>query len=832
MLQDLRYALRMLRLNPGFACVAIFSLALGAGANTAIFQLLDAIRLRSLPVRAPEELVEIRIDDMTHARGTWMRDAALTNPLWEQIRNERQAFSGLFAWADESLEISPHGESRKVAGLWVSGDFFHVLGVQPLLGRVFTEDDDRRGCGQSAGAVISYGFWQREFGADPSSVGRQVSIGNYRTAIIGVTPQAFSGVEVGRTFDIAMPICAEPAWHGANARLDSGNFWWLTVMGRRKPGVSIEQAAAVMRTRSAAIFEATLPSAYPVASVQPYLAMKLLTSPAGSGLSRLREQYSQPLVLLLAISGLVLLLACTNIAHLMLARANARQREMAVRAAIGASGFRLARQLITESLLLAIAGVAAGLVVAQALSQMLVSFLTTSGAPVFLDVSLGARAFGFAAALSILTCLLFASIPVLRSSRTPPGTVLISGGRGMTSGRERSDVRRALLASQIALSLTLLMGTLLFARSLRSLETLDAGFQQHGTVIASVSLSNLQLPPDQTTVFRRNVLERVRATPGVDGAAEVVIVPLSGGNWSNRVWMEGSDPAHAHVALRNMVGTQYFHTSQTMVIAGREFSEHDMASASSKVAIVNEAFAHAFGLGSNVLGEHLWLEATPSEPSASYEIVGFVKNAKYRDLREEFQSLLYVPLSQAALRSSADQLVIRSKARPERPEVLISSVRSTLEDLGPSLRYSFRILDTVVQESLLKERLMAALAGPFGALAVILTALGLYGVTSYTVAQRTQEIGIRMALGADRRGVMTLILGEAATVLIYGLCAGVLLTLAAGRAATSLLFGLQPYDPLSLIIAGCSLALVAAGASYLPARRAAGIDPVIALRQD
>lgn len=828
-LQDIRYALRLLRLNPGFAGVAILSLALGSGANTAIFQLLDAIRLRTLPVRAPGELVELRVDDMTHARGTWLRDAALTNPLWEQIRQHQQAFSGLFAWADESLDISPNGEFRKVAGLWVSGDFFRVLRVQPMLGRVFTGSDDHRGCGQGAGVVISHGFWQREFGGDPSVVGRQMSIGKYRIEVIGVTPPTFFGLEVGRTFDIAMPICAEPAWHGTNARLDSGTVWWLTVMGRRKPEVSIGQAAALVQASSAGIFEATLPAGYPAVSLKPYLAMKLVTIPALSGLSHLRDKYSMPLVLLFAITGLVLLIACTNLAHLMLARASARRREMAVRLAVGASGLRLARQLMTESMLLAIAGVAGGLLVARMLSRFLVSFLATDGTSVFLDLSLDFRTFAFAAMLSILTCMVFASIPVLRAARTRPAVALTWGSRSVTSGRERVGIRRALLASQIALSLALLMGTLLFVRSLRSLEALDAGFQQHGIVITSVSFSNLQLPPDRAIVFRREILERVRSIPAVEAAAEAVIVPLSGGNWNNRVWMEGSDSGHARVALRNMIGTEYFRTLRTTLITGREFNEHDLTLSSSRVAVVNEEFAREFRLGPNVLGQHLWLEATPSEPSTAYEIVGLVQNTKYRDLREDFQPVVFVPLSQAALKTSGDQLVIRSSARTD---VLVSSVRRTLEGVSPEMRYSFRVFDTVVQESLLRERLMATLAGPFGALAVVLTALGLYGVTSYTVAQRTHEIGIRMALGADRRGVIVLILREAAAVLIFGLFAGTLLTLAAGRAAAALLFGLESYDPLSLTIAGFSLALVAAGASYLPARRAASVDPVIALRQE
>ena len=331
---------------------------------------------------------------------------------------------------------------------------------------------------------------------------------------------------------------------------------------------------------------------------------------------------------------------------------------------------------------------------ARALSTFLVSFLAAGTANVFLDLSLDARTFAFAALLSVLTCLVFAAVPVVRAARTQPAGALASGGRSGTSGRERAGVRRALLASQIALSLALLMGTLLFARSLRSLETLDAGFQQHGMLIASVSFSGLQLPADRAAGFRKEILERVRSTPAVDAAAEVVIVPLAGGNWNNRVWMDGSDAQHARVVFRNMIGTEFFRTSRTALVAGREFDERDLTPSAPKVAVVNEAFARAFAAGPQIVGQRLWLEPTPSEPSAAYEIVGLVKNTKYRDLREDFKPVLFVPLSQAALRSTVDQLVIRSRVPAE---ALVPSLRATLDGVSPKMRYSFRVFDTVVQ---------------------------------------------------------------------------------------------------------------------------------------
>ncbi len=828
MMQDIRYALRLLRLSPGFAIVAIASLALGTGANTAIFQLLDSIRLRLLPVKAPQELVELRIDDMTHARGTWLRDAVLTNPLWEKIREHQEVFSGMLAWADEPFNISESGELRQAAGLWVSGAFFDVLGVRPILGRVFSLADDRRGCGFASGAVISHGFWQREFGGDRAVIGKSVAVGKERVEVIGVTPPGFYGLEVGRTFDIALPICSEAALHEKGGRLDSGTTWWLTVIGRLKPGVSQEQTSALFRVKSAEIFKSTLPGDYPAVSVKGYLAMKLYTIPAGGGVSRLREEYSRPLLLLLGIAGLVLLIACVNLANLMLARASARQREIAVRLAVGASRARLAGQLIIEHLLLAVIGAGLGLVLARAMSRFLVSFLDTGNDPMFIDLSQDMRVFGFAAALAILTCMMFALVPVIRSTRIDPGDALKSGSRSTTAGRERHGYRRALVATQIAVSLVLMMSAMLFVESLRNLKTLDLGFEPSGVLVADVGFSSLQLQTGRAASFRREILERLRAIPGVEAAAEAIIVPLSGGAWNNRFWMDGSDSAHAHESLRTMIGAQYVHTLKTPLLAGREFNEGDMASPA-KVAIVNEAFAQQMAGGRNVIGKRFWVEATPYDPQLSFEIIGLVKNSKFRDIHEKFQPLVFLPLTQAALARSEARFMIRSSGRPD---ALASSVRKTLAAINPNMRYSFRVFDAWIQDSVLRERLMATLAGFFGVLAVVLTAVGLYGVISYTVAQRTNEIGIRIALGADRRAGIGLILREAGVVVAVGLVAGTILTLAAGRVTSALLFGMEPDDPRMLTIASVSLAILAGVASYLPARRASSVNPVAALRQE
>jgi len=820
--QDIRYALRSVRLNPGFAAVAVLSLALGSGANSAMFQLLDAVRLRTIPVHAPEDLINIRVDDMTHARGAWLREAGLTNPLWERIAAERDLFDGALAWADDTLERSSGAEIRKVAALWVSGDFFRVLGVKAALGRTFAGDDDRRGCGYGAGVVLSHRFWQQELGAEPSIVGKAIALGKTHVPVVGVAAAGFSGLEVGRTFDVALPICAEPAWRG-DQRLDSGTVWWLTVMGRRRPGMSLDATSAQLRAKSASIFAATLPAAYPAASVKPYLAMTLVASPASHGVSRLRTLYSRPLVLLLAITSLVLMISLVNLAHLLMARAHAGRRDLAVRAALGASRARLAQQAIVQTLALAVSGAAAGLVLGQMLCRMLVSFLASGVPNAFLDVSIDGRALAMAALLAVLMGLVLA-LPAHRIAATPLIGSLRPGG---TPDRGRS-YGRVLLISQIAVAFVLLAGTLLFVRTLRNLERLDPGFRTGGVVIADLNFADLGLAPERAVAFRRDLLRRLRDLPGVAGAAEGLILPLTGGNWNNRMWIEGTSADRARVIMRNMVGDGYFQALNVPIVAGRDFTERDLAAGAPNVLIVNQAFVRQFSVEAGALGQRVSIESTPQQPGASYEIVGIVGNTKYHDLREAEPPIAYVPLWQAAQRRGAGQFVVRTNARVD---ALEEATRAVLASLG-GVRYSFRRYTDVTRDALVRERLMAALAGPFAALALVLTTLGLYGVFSYWVGRRTREIGVRMAVGAARPDVILAILRETGAIVGLGLAAGIPLALAASRAAGSLLFGLSPFDPLSLAFAAAILAAVAAVASYLPARQAAGVDPAVALRHE
>jgi predicted permease len=822
--QDLRYGARLLRLNPGFAAVAILSLALGVGANTTIFQLLNALRLRLLPVPHAEQLVEIKIAG-GDGRSGWMDDhAILTNVLWERIRDRQEAFSHAFAWETPNFELSAGGESRGAQGLWVSGDFFTTLGVAPVLGRVFTAADDRRDC-PAPPAVISYGFWQREYGGSPSVLGRSLTLDGHAYDIVGVTPPGFFGVEVGRTFEVAVPLCAEPFTRGTGSALDRKDAWVLGAIGRLKPGWSIERATAQLDAISAPMFKETLPN-YRPEEQKTYLSNRLIAVSAATGVSSLREDYESPLWLLLATTGLVLLIACANLANLLLARATAREREIAVRLAIGASRIRIVRQLLAESLLIAAAGAAAGAVLAQSVSRVLVASLTTQSARVFMDVGGDSRVFAFVALLAGATCVVFGLIPAIRATATSPGAAMKAGSRGSTDSRERFGLRRALVVAQVALSLVLVVGALLFIHSFRNLATLNPGFTRQQVFVAVLDFRRAGVPEERLRVSTAELLAGLRATPGVESAAQVRNVPI-GGSFSNRnIVIDGV--ARKESINYNSISDRYFSTMGAALLAGRDFDRRDSATAP-QVAIVTESFARVFFNGANPIGRTLQIDEVPGKPRPSYEIVGFARDSKYNDLRDPFEPLIYVPVAQDELAATRPRLVVRSRVAGA---VVASAVTALAREVHPATVVTFRTLESQVDDSLVRERLLATLSGVFGGLAALLATIGLYGVMSYMVARRRSEIGIRMALGADRRDVVRMVMREAGVLLIAGLAVGTVSALAAAQSARSLLFGLTPHDPLTLVTAAAALAAVAALASYIPARRASRLEPTEALREE
>ena len=824
--QDGRYAIRLLRRDPGFAAAAIVSLALGIGANTAIFQVIDALRLRTLPVPSPGELAEIRLVERTGTRGnhsSW--HPSLSNPIWEQIRSRQQGFSGVFATGAGMFNLADGGEARYAPGLWVSGDYFRILGVHAAAGRLLDTADDQRGCPPRA--VLSYAFWQREYGGDPAVAGRTITVESKPVEIVGVAQRGFFGLEVGRTFDIALPVCADPVVSGRKGRLDSGTDWWLMVVGRLKPGWTLAAATAQLKAISPDLFRTTLPPTYPAVSVQPYLKLQLAAYDAGAGISQVREEYSTSLWLLLGIAAIVLVIACANLANLLLARASARQREFAVRLGMGASRGRIVRQLLTESLLLATAGALCGIVLATGLSALLVSSIKAADQTLVLDTGLDWWVLGFAGLLAATTCVLFGVAPALRATRLDISSVLRSAGRTSSAARDRAGLRRVLVVCQVALSLVLLVGALLFARSLRNLATLDPGFRSAGVLIAHVDLHALELPPEARREARLDILERVRALPGVQSAAHAAIVPLSGDGWGNDVWVdEGGSRRNANVAF-NSVSSGYFTTMGISLLAGRDFDEEVDTPQSPLGAIVNESFARALFNGANPVGRHFTIEATPSTPERTFAVVGYVGDAKYSELREEPMAGAFLADAQVVAGGPNAQIVMRGAVPAG---TITSEITRTLTAMNPRIGVTYTVMDAQIADTLVRERLTAALSGFFGALASVLTLVGLYGVIAYTVARRTNEIGIRIALGASRRAVIALVLREAGALVATGLVAGLVLAVLTARLATALLFGLQPHDPFTLALAAAMLGAVALLASYMPARNAARIEPVQALR--
>lgn len=827
LLRDLRHAFRLLRLSPGFTVVAVLTLALGIGANTAIFQLIDSIRLRAIPVKNPEQLGTIRIADRHWGSGQFSGQySQLTFPIWEQIQKRQEGFSEMSVWTGQEFNLANGGEVHYAKGLRVSGEFFHVLGVQPILGRLINPEDDQPGCGTSA-ADISYAFWQRNYAGDPSVIGKRLTLDGNSFQILGVTPPGFIGISVGDTFDVAIPVCVEPILSPRNNRLTLRHAWWLASIGRLKPGWTIQRANAQINAVTPAILQETIPTTYDSEATKKYLEYKLGAFSASTGFSGLREDSETPLWLLLGISGLVLLIACANLANLMLARAGARERQITIRRALGASRWRMICELLSESLLLVLAGSVCGLFLAFAVSHMLVAFISTQQNQISLDLGMDWRVLVFTTALAVLTTVSFGLAPAIRATRAEPATLLQSGSRGSTGGRERFSLRRILVVSQVALSVVLLMGALLFVRSLRNLTTLNVGFLQTGILVTTVDFDRLHFPEERYTEYKRELVKHVQAMPGVESASDAMLVPFGGSTWNDEVLNEGSD-ADAGSAWMNYLGPGYFHTIGTQLLAGRDFDDRDTAS-SVKVAIVNQAFVQKILKGADPLGKRFRIHEPPGKPRPLYEIVGLTKDNKFQDMHEEFLPFMYFPATQQEKPSPDDQILIRSSLPLAS---LMASMKQTIGDVNPGIDLDFKIFKTRIHDSLLQDQLMATLSGFFGFLAALLAAIGLYGVISYMVVQRTKEIGIRMAIGAERVDVLGLILREAGSLTVTGLVIGAGLALGAAQAAKSLLYGLKPRDPLTLVAAVVVLSAVAAFASFWPAYRASKLDPLIALRYE
>jgi putative ABC transport system permease protein len=808
---DILFAIKMLRKNPGFTTAAALTLALGIGANTAIFTLMDAILLKSLPVKQPEQLIELRTE---YSSFSWQA--------FQHWRQHNQSLSGLIASSNKRFYCVVEGAApERVAGQYVTGDFFPVLGVSPVIGRTITPGDDRFGS-PNAVAVISDAYWARRFGRDPATLGKRIIVEDVPFTIVGVAPAEFFGLEVGSRIDLWAPLATEPLMQRPSLTSSAG-YKWLQLVGRLKPGVSLEQARADLDLHfRPAVIEPELALRITPEIRRSVLNAKLRVEPAANGLSQLRRQFSKPLIILMIIVSLVLLIACANLANLLLARAATRQREIAVRLALGAGRARLIRQLLTESLLLALIGAAAGILLASAGTQYLLNLLASGRTRILLDVQPDARALVFTGTLSILTALLFGLAPALRASRPDLIRSLKENGRCLDFGGSRQRLSRGLIVAQIALSLILLVGAGLFLRSLRNLHSIDLGFERENVLLVALDPSHSGYGPEQTRRLFAGLLDGFQAIPGVRSASLSWNPPVAGGGSSRTVSVEGRAPGHEteREIFLNWVAPHYFETLGVPLIAGRDFNSHDTLD-SPRVVIINQNMARVFFGDANPIGQRIRVEDNDIR-----EVVGVVADSHYLEIREQITPTLYLntfqspsPGSEFALRTTVD------------PNVIAPAVQREIERQVKGMAIAnVRTLAGQVDSWIVQERLVALLSSCFGGLAVFIAAVGLYGVLSYTVARRTQEIGIRMALGARSRDVMAMIMKEIVWLVCLGLAAGIPLALILGRFISELLYGLKPTDPLTIVAGSMVMLIVAMVAGYVPARRASRVDPLVSLR--
>jgi len=813
---DLRYAIRALRSSPAFASVAILSLALGIGANTAIFSLINSVILKTLPVSHPEQLVRLNLSDSTN----------FTNPLWEQIRDRQDVFSGVFAVGSGRFNLAAGGEARFADSNFVSGQFFDTLGLPPVVGRTFTAADDRRECPGTA--VLGNGFWLKEYGGRADVVGKFISLDNHPFEILGVVGPGFTGVDVGSATDVYVPVCAEKIIRGEYSSLDRRSNWWLAIIGRPKPGVPLSQVKARLATLAPDVMKMTLPPNWKAEQQQGYLKNMLDARPVAEVVSFLRKQYQLALTILMVITGLVLLIACANVANLLLARSAGRQREIAIRMALGLSRGRLMRQLLTESLLLSLTGAALGIVFANWGARLLVRFLSSYGNQVYLDLNVDLRVLAFTAGIAILTGLLFGLAPAWRGTRVDPQSAMKANARGVIEG-SRFGLGKTLVMVQVALSLLLVVGAGLMLSTFFRLASLDPGFEREHILLTQVDLRGGHYQPEQREAAFQEILSRLRALPGVRSASASEMTPVSGSFWTEDLLIDGyaSKGPQDTLVYFNRVSDGYFDTLGTALIAGRDFNQHDTLQ-SPKVAIVNQTVAKKFFTGQNPIGKRYRMDVGKT-PGPEVEIIGVVKDAKYGSLREESLPTGYVPVSQEKTFTSR---TFEVRVAGGAPSAMIPAVKFAMAAVNRDLSLEFTTLAGQIDESLNRERLLATLSGFFGALALLLAMIGLYGVMSYNVARRRNEIGIRMALGAEQSRVLQMVLREVATLVFIGVAIGLVATLATTRFVATFLYGLKPNDPTTLVSAVLALALVAIFAGYLPARRASRLDPMTALREE
>ena len=827
---DLRFAVRSFKKSPVFLAVAVLSLALGIGANTAIFTLVDQILLRLLPVKDPQQLVLLwgRGPHYGSNNGRYK----LSYPMYEDFRDHNQVFSGVFCRWGTSFSVSSEGRTERVDGELVSGTYFPVLGVGAALGRVFTPDDDRVPGGHPV-AVISYRYWLNRFGGSKDVIGKKLLVDGYPLTIIGVSRAGFDGTDPGSSPQIRVPVMMEAQLSPQFAEfysLKSRRGRWVNVFGRMKPGVTMTQAKAALQPffhqmLEMEVREKDFATAAPETK-KAFLSMWMELLPASKGDSELRREFASPLLVLTALVGLVLLIACANVANLQVARATARQKKVAVRLALGASRSRIVSQLLVESLMLALAGGAVGLALAVWMDRALLNFLPAGDSPLTISTAPDWRILAFNLGISLLTGIVFGLAPALQSTR-PNLAGTLKDQVGSIAGGTAVGLRKTLVAAQVALSLLLLIGAGLFIRSLSNLKGLDPGFRTANLVGFAVSPPTNGYRPERSLDFYRRLRESLDALPGVDSSSLAIMPVLTGDEWDSSMAVEGFQhkPTEAPDPHMQFISPDYFKTMNIPILLGRDFRMTDGREAP-KVCIVNEKFARRFFRNGLAIGRHIGMGGDPGT-KLDIEIIGVVRDTKYESMREEVPLEVYRPYHQMEFVIGMYAYVRTAR----RPEQAFSGIRRVVNGLDPNLPvFEMKTIETQLEESLITERLVATLSAGFGALATLLAAIGLYGVMAYIVAQRTREIGVRMALGASGRDVVKLVMRD--VFILTGIGIGVGLPAAWGltRMVRSQLYGIQPNDTLTIAAATLGIAFVALLAGYVPAVRATRVDPMRALR--
>jgi predicted permease len=827
--QDLRYALRMLRKNPGFSFVVVATLALGIGANAAIFSLTDRVLLQKLPVSNPDQLAVLGTHDPSTALAAYryVEGTSFSYPMYQDLRDRNDVFSGVIARGGVQMNISYGDQNERVAAELVSGNYFDVLGVRPWGGRLLTQYDDRIPSGHPV-AVISYAFWERRFGKDESIIGKTILANEHPLTILGVTPPNFYGVYLSNAPDVWAPLMMTPVFNPLPpTRLNSRRHQWLTLMARRKEGVSPEQAQASLAVLYHQIRESEaqqLPADASSHDREKFLARQIAILPGGQGFQTLQREMYTSLWLLFGATCVVLLILCANLANLMMARATVRAPEIAVRLALGAGRLRLLRQWLTEGLLLSLFGGLAGVFVAMWIKAGLM-LLMPANIRVNLNVPFGWRFAGFVMLVSLVVGLLFSLAPAVQAARNTSAPSLQLESRSFTSAGRLLSLRSGLVLLQVALSLPLLIGAVLLLKTLQNLRGVDTGFSKNNVLLASINPSLNGYSTDKSRSFFNELLARIRALPGVTAVSLATDSPLSGGWDQNGIVVEGYQPREdEEMSIEaTYVSPDYFKTLGIPLLSGRDFNAQDTVG-SPKVAIVNQKMAEYFFGSANPIGKRIGFERVPD-----VAIIGVAKDAKYINLRQPMRRHFYTPIMQQANLSGL-ALQVRTTGAPE---PMASLVRNQVRELDPHLPlFNIKTLETEIDQSLIQERLVTWLTTSFGLLATLLVVIGLYGVLTFSVARRTREIGIRMALGAQRHDVFVLIIKHGMILVLAGAIVGTIVSFALSRFMTALLFGISATNAITFAAAATGLIAVALLACYIPARRATKVDPLVALRYE